>query len=101
MVFTKSFPREIEGSSYPRWIEIKLTEFEEREQEEKCRLRNIEIMKECLEDSKRLILDVDGVSEHQADIVDIARTLFEKRAGHEIYWKEEKAKEKFELTNLK
>lgn len=95
MTFSKNFPKEIEGSSYPRWVEIKLTESEEKEQERLCRERNIEIMKECIEDAKSIIKE-KGLKDFQTNQIQIAIALFEKRSSHEIYWKENKAKEKFD-----
>ena len=55
MAFSKSFPRAIPGSNYPRWEEVSLTEEEEKEQEEKCRSDNIRLMRECIDDAKILI----------------------------------------------
>jgi hypothetical protein len=96
MVFSKSFPRNIKGSPYPVWDEISLTDEEEKEQEEHCRKKNIEIMKECIEDAKQIIIDLEGLKDYQSDRVNMAISLFEKRASHEIYWKEDKSKEKFD-----
>ncbi len=97
MAFSKSFPREVEGSTYPKWEEVKLTENEDKEQEVLARQKNIAIMKECIEDAKNLMIDLEDMKESQSDRVSIAISLFEKRASHEIYWKENKAKEKFDL----
>ena len=97
MAFSKNFPRQIEGSSYPRWEEIFLTEEEEKEQEKLCREKNLTIMKECVDDAK-LIFSEKNLKEYQTDIVNMAISLFEKRSSHEIYWKERKAKEKFDGT---
>lgn len=96
MTFSKSFPKTIEGSSYPRWEEVKLTESEEKEQEIICRDRNDKIMRECIIDAQKMFVGMDGLSEHQTDIVRVAISLFEKRASHEVYFKESKAKEKFD-----
>lgn len=95
MAFSKSFPRTIEGSSYPRWEEIQITEQEEKKQEEKARKENIKLMKECLDDAKSIFAE-KGYKDYQTDIVNAAISLFEKRASHSIYWKESKAKEKFD-----
>jgi len=96
MTFSKSFPKTIEGSSYPRWEEIKLTEGEEKEQEILCRKNNNELMRDCIVDAQEMFVGMEGLSEHQTDIIRVAISLFEKRASHEIYWKEEKAKNKFD-----
>lgn len=96
MAFAKNFPRKVEGSSYPNWEEVRLTEEEEKEQEELCRRKNIELMKECINDAVNIYLDVDGITIHQTDLINTASSLFEKRASHQVYWKERKAKEKFD-----
>ena len=95
MVFSKSFPRTIDGSSYPRWEEVYLTEEEEKEQEEKCRSDSINLMKECIDDAKALI-ESKGFKGFKEDILQVAVALFEKRASHVVYLKESKAKEKFD-----
>ncbi len=92
MVFSKSFPKTIEGSTYPRWEEVFLTDEEEQEIERKAREDDIRIMKECIDDAKALI-EEKGFKE---DILKVAVPLFEKRASHTVYWKESKCKEKFD-----
>ena len=92
--FSKSFPRTIEGSTYPRWEEISITKEEEKNQEELARKDNISMMNECIDDAKSLLLG-KGFKEYQTDIVNLAIALFEKRASHSVYWKENKTKEKF------
>ncbi|MBS3155714.1 hypothetical protein J4413_00565 [Candidatus Woesearchaeota archaeon] len=87
MVFSKAFPRQIKGSSYSVWEEISLTEKEEKEIEEKARRENIELMKQCLKDAKEVGSD---------KTTEIAISLFDKRASHVVFWKEEKCKEKFD-----
>jgi len=52
-------------------------------------------MKECIEDAK-LIMKEKGLKDYQTDLIHMAISLFEKRASHSIYWKESKAKEKFD-----
>jgi len=37
-----------------------------------------------------------SLKDYQTDLIHIAISLFEKRASHSIYWKESKAKEKFD-----
>ncbi len=97
MAFSKSFPKTIEGSSYPQWEEVFLTEEEERGEEEKCREENTRIMKECTDDAKKIIQD-KNLKDYQTDIINMAISLFEKRASHSIYWKESKAKDKFDKS---
>jgi len=95
MPFSKSFPKQSKTSTYPQWEEISLTDEEEREQEQKSREENIKLVKECIEDAKSILIE-KGLNESNSDIINIAIALFEKRSSHEVYWKENKAKEKFD-----
>lgn len=99
MSFSKTFPRNIEGSNYPRWEEVTISDKEEREQEQRARQENIKLMEECIDDANQ-IFKGKGLRDYQSDVINIAISLFEKRASHDVYWKEKKAKEKFdELFN--
>lgn len=95
MPFSKSFPKQSKTSAYPQWEEVTLTETEEKEQEDKSKAENISMFKECIDDSKR-IMQEKGLKDYQTDLIHIAIALFEKRASHLIYHKENKAKEKFD-----
>lgn len=95
MAYSKSFPRTTKESTYPIWEEIYLSDAEENEQEVKTRSENIELMKECIEDAKQIIAD-KNLKDYQTDVINMAISLFEKRASHSVYYKEEKAKEKFD-----
>ncbi len=95
MVFSKSFPKQSKTSTYPQWEEITLTEEEEKAEEQKSRVENIKLFKECINDAKSILIE-KGLNESGSDIINVAIALFEKRASHEIYWKENKAKEKFD-----
>ena len=98
MVFSKSFAKTTDKSVYPKWIEVYLSEQEEREQEENCRKENISLLKECIDDAKKIFKD-KNLKDYQTDVVRAAIALFEKRASHSVYWKESKAKEKFDAQN--
>ena len=98
MAFSKSFAKTTDKSVYPKWIEVFLTEDEEREEERKCRQENIRLMKECLEDAKKIFSE-SKLKDYQTNVISIAVALFEKRASHVVYWKESKAKEKFDSKN--
>lgn len=87
MAFSKAFPRQIKGSSYSVWEEINLTSEEEKEIEEVVRRENIILMKECIEDAKKI---------NDSKFIEIALTLFDKRASHVVFLKESKCKEKFD-----
>lgn len=95
MVFSKSFPRTIDKSSYPVWEEIYLSEEEEKEQEQKCKDENVLLMKECIDDANKIFSE-KNLKDFQSDVIKVAISLFEKRASHSVYWKENKAKEKFD-----
>ena len=95
MPFSKSFPKTSKTSAYPQWEEITLTDAEEKEVEEKSREENIKLFKECIEDAKK-IMQEKSLKDYQTDLIHIAISLFEKRASHSIYWKESRAKEKFD-----
>jgi len=95
MSFSKSFPKQSKTSAYPQWEEITLTSAEEKLEEDSARNENIRLMKECIEDAKTIIKDKQ-LKEYQTDTITLAVSLFEKRASHSIYWKESKAKEKFD-----
>ena len=95
MAFSKRFPRTVKGQAYPEWEEVYLTEEEEKKEEQKSRKENIRLMAECIEDAKKIIQN-RKLKPYQTDLIGIAIALFEKRASHTIYWKEEKAKQKFD-----
>ena len=98
MTFSKSYPKTIKGSTYPRWEEVFLTSDEEKLEEVKCREENIKLMDECLNDVKAVIAK-QRLKPFQSDLVRMAIALFEKRASHAVYWNESKAKEKFDKMN--
>jgi hypothetical protein len=100
MAFSKSFAKTSEKSVYPKWVEIFLSEEEEREEEQKCRQENIKLMKECLEDAKKIFSE-SKLKDYQTNVISIAVALFDKRASHVVYWKENKAKDKFDKKNSK
>lgn len=95
MTYSKQFPKTVDGSSYPKWIEVYLDEHEELETESCARHENIRLMKECVEDARK-IMNEHNLNNHQSDLINIAISLFEKRASHAIHFKENKTKEKFD-----
>ncbi|NQV08360.1 hypothetical protein HQ529_00745 [Candidatus Woesearchaeota archaeon] len=95
MGYTKSFPKTTDKTVYPKWEEISLSEEEEKFEEEKVRKENIILMKQCVEDSKNIFVERE-LKPYQTDVINVAISLFEKRASHSVYWKEAKAKEKFD-----
>lgn len=97
MAFSKSFPRQLKGQNYPVWEEVFLSEAEEKLEESKAREENIRVLKECLHDAQEILKD-SKLKDFQTNAVQLAISLFEKRASHSIYWKERRAKEKFDAS---
>jgi hypothetical protein len=95
MPFSKSFAKQSKTSTYPQWEEVTLTDAEEKAEEQKSRIENINLFKECIEDAKAIMKE-KGLKDYQTDLIQIATALFEKRSSHVIYWKESKAKMKFD-----
>ncbi len=97
MVFTKSFPI-TSDKSYTRWEEVALGEKDELFQEKLAREENIVKMKESIDDARQIMKEKE-LKEYQTDMINIAISLFEKRGSHEIYYKENKAKEIFDKSS--
>ncbi len=94
MPFSKTFPKTVPGSNFPVWEEVFLTDEEEQSVEEQCRRENFRILDQCLDDAKALAIKHRLNTEENQIALGVA--LFEKRASHEVFWKENKAKEKFD-----
>lgn len=94
MAFSKTFPKTIPGTNYPQWEEVFLSQDEESEAEEQCRKENFQLIDECLQDAKTLVIK-NGINTDE-NRAQVAIALFEKRASHVVFWKESKAKEKFD-----
>jgi hypothetical protein len=95
MGFSKTFPRTVKGTSYPQWEEIFLTSPEEAEVDEQARQENLGLMRECIKDAESLISEL-RLKRFQTSLLQIAIALFEKRASHSVYHRENRAKEKFD-----
>lgn len=95
MPYSKAFPKRTDKSVYPHWEDVYLTAEEEKEVEEAARIENNKIMATCLDDAEKLLV-AKGVKGYETSMVALATSLFDKRASHVAYLKEEKAKEKFE-----
>jgi hypothetical protein len=96
MVYSKRFPKVVEGSVYPKWVEITLSEDEERDIEHHSKEEHAKLFKECIEDAEKIAID-RNLKPYQTDIISIASRLFDKRSSHVVYMKERKCKEKFDL----
>ncbi|RME53882.1 hypothetical protein D6783_00740 [Candidatus Woesearchaeota archaeon] len=81
--------------TYPQWEEVFLDAEEELTIEEEAKEKNLSLMKECLDDAKR-VLQEKGLKGYETSIAHVAVALFEKRASHQVFWKERKLKEKFD-----
>ena len=99
MPYSKSFPKRSKKSVYPNWEEIFLTEAEEKLEELKAKTENISLLKECIEDAKKIFQE-KNLKPFQTDMINMAIALFEKRASHSIYYKEKRAKEKFDNSGM-
>lgn len=95
MAFRKRFPKDVPTSPYPQWVTVELTKEQEEQLEEKTRDENVSLMQECLSDAKELV-EAQGLKDYQTDVVNIAISLFEKRASHLAYHKEEFAYDQFQ-----
>lgn len=97
-MFSRRFPRDVKGSTYPVWEDVYLADEEVARIEDAQHKENVSLMKECINDAKILFKE-EGLKDYQTDIVNAAIALFEKRASHSVYWKEEAAKQKFDSTH--
>ena len=97
MAFSKTFPKTVPGSNYPLWQEVFLTEEEEKITEEECRRTNFRLLDQAVQEAKALAIKHSMNTEEI--VTSLAIALFEKRASHEVFWKENKAKEKFDKKN--
>jgi hypothetical protein len=100
MAFSRRFPRDVKGSQYPVWEEVYLSEDEEKKLEKAQRHENLVLMRQCIEDAKKIFFE-EELKEFQSDVINTAIALFEKRASHSVYWKEESVKEKFDKAYKK
>ncbi len=99
MPFSKRFPKTIPGTNFPLWEDIFLTGEEEKQVEEDCRKENFRILDCCLAEAKALAIKRSINTEN--NVTRLAIALFEKQASHLVFWKESRAKEKFEQLNSK
>ena len=97
MAFSKTFPKTVPGSNYPLWEEVFLTEDEERETEVECKRANFLLLDQSIQEAKALAIKHSMNTEEI--VTSLAIALFEKLASHEVFWKENQAKEKFDRRN--
>ncbi|HLC51954.1 MAG TPA: hypothetical protein VJI98_01785 [Candidatus Nanoarchaeia archaeon] len=94
MPFSKTFPKKDPNSSYPIWEEIYLTKEDEQQAEDLCSKENFRLLDQALNEAK-IIAIKHGLNTDE-NRIKLAVALFEKKASHSIFWKENKAKEKFD-----
>jgi len=95
MAFSKNFPSQKTQGAYTTWVEVKLTEKQERECEHNARNAHVEEFQKCIDDAKEVLLK-NGMKVFDPNIIQVANALFEKRASHTVYYKEERAKDVFD-----
>lgn len=95
MAFSRRFPHDKPGSPYPAWEEVFLQDADEKKVETTQRRENVALMRECIGDAKKILFEED-LKDFQSDMIHVALALFEKRASHVVYWKEEEAKSRFD-----
>lgn len=93
MGFKKSFRNTSDKSVYPNWVEVELTKEEEEKAEQKANAEQLKAMIRCVDDAS-VIADEKGLSSMER--TKIATALFDKRASHKVFYKERKAREKFD-----
>ena len=98
MAFSKRFPKDVPGSKFPEWVDIALTDAQEARIEVQAREEHIRLMKECLEDAYQVLKDKE-LKDYQTNVVQMAVALFDKRASHVVWHKEEYAKGLLDKTN--
>lgn len=94
MVFSKSFPRTVDGSNTPIWEEMFLTAQEERQAEQVARQENLFLIRQCIADARNVLKD-EHMMDMQSHVLSIGLAIFKKRASHAVFYKEEQCKEKF------
>ena len=94
MAFSKAFPKRSDKSAYPRWEDVGLSEEEEKEVEALAREENIRLFQECIQDARKILAD-EHLKGYETSLITVAVSLFEKRASHSVYWKENRARDKF------
>jgi hypothetical protein len=92
MAFSARFPKQVGEKTV--WEEVRLQSHEEKEVEQKARVENYKLLRESIADARN-IAEKDNL-EDEASIISLAIALFDKRASHHVYWKENRAKDKFD-----
>jgi hypothetical protein len=95
MSFVKTYPREMPGTNQTRWEEIVLDPQEEKEEEQRARLENIYLLRQCIADARNVMIDED-LGNYNSQVINLAVSMFQKRASHAVFYKEKRCRLKFE-----
>jgi hypothetical protein len=95
MVFSKSFPKYF-GKSI--WEIVSIDDSLEKEVEKRVLNENVVFMERSIENARQIFIQMK-LKPVQSDIVIVAIALFEKRACHELYHKEDACKRIFSNLN--
>ncbi|RME31977.1 hypothetical protein D6789_00975 [Candidatus Woesearchaeota archaeon] len=101
MAFSRRFPRDVKGSNYPVWEEVYLSDEEEEQIDKEQRDANLQLFRESIADARKLLAVESQGPVSERDVLRVAATLFDKRASHLVYWKEQRTKEKFDKAYQK
>jgi len=93
MGFKKAFRNTSDKSVYPNWVEVELTSEEEQKAEEQAHSEQLKTMLRCVDDAS-VVADEKNLSNNER--TRIATALFDKRASHNVFYKERHAREKFD-----
>ena len=93
MTFKKAFRNTSDKSVYPNWVEVELTSDEEKKAVDEAHAEQLKTMLQCVDDAS-VIADEKDLSEHERTHLAVA--LFDKRASHDVFYKENHAREKFD-----
>jgi len=95
MTFKKSFPHQKAEGAFTNWVEIALSNDDEKKAQDKARDEQVATYNQCLDDAREILLK-NGMKAFDPNMIAVANALFEKRASHTVYYKEEAARDKFD-----
>ena len=100
MAFSKSFPKTVKGKNFPEWVDVYLSEKEEKFIEEQVKQYNIVLMKQSLADARSILMDLlkEDKELDESNVTNIGIALFEKIASHSVHAKERRCKDKFDKS---
>jgi len=115
MIYIKSWNKKLNGSNYGEWVDVSITREEEVACEVTAQMEHNKLMDICIDDARKILLDNGtrnaprtakspedygkSFASNTPTIMNIAVTLFEKRASHTQFYKERKARDNFDNGN--